>query len=556
MATRARRWRRTLLVPAALALVGVGLAACSSSSATSTSTTSTAATTASTTCRPPADWAATKATPVAGVASDYDLTSFDGTTIRIHWFPDPSAGGKDLPTVLMGPGWGQSGDTDTTSAGIQGALSIAQLWHGGFNVLTWDPRGFGKSSGAAEVDSPAYEGRDVTAIINWLAQQHGVELDRPGVPRIGMVGESYGGGIQFVAASQDCRIDAIAPTIAWHSLGTSLDKNQTPKAGWSNILQSVAATATLDPEINTADKEMNTTGTIDPRATAFFLSRGPAPELAKVKVPTLILQGTVDDLFTLDEGIANYQTLRRQGTTVSMAWFCGGHGVCLTDPGTALEVGPLSLAWMQHYVARDTSVPALSGFAFVDQRGISYAAAQWPLPAGAPVVASGSGTLSLTATGGSGPPHVAANAEAANAVDAVAYGVTPAPATNAVDVTVPLTRAATLVGAPVLSLTYSGTVPAGDRPTRVFAQLVDPATGIVVNNQITPIPVTLDGATHRLVIPLETIAYTASPGTSLELQLVATTVAYVTPRLGGTVHFSHIGVAIPTVRGLTVLHKG
>ena len=507
-------------------------------------------------CQPPAGWQSTKAVAVPGVSSDFDLTSFDGTTLRIHWFPDPSADGGTRPTVLMGPGWGSSGDTDTSQAGIQGALSISQLWQGGFNVLTWDPRGFGHSSGAAEVDSPNDEGRDVSAMINWVAQRPGVELDRAGVPRVGMVGESYGGGIQFAAAEQDCRIDAIAPTIAWHSLGTSLDKNQTPKAGWGNILASVSATARLDPEITASDHEMDTGGVIDARAVSFFESRGPAQFLSSVRVPTLILQGTVDDLFTLDEGIANYEALRRQGTTVSMAWFCGGHGVCLTDPGTAIEVGPLSLAWMQRYVARDTSVHVLKGFAFVDQNGTSYAAPGYPLSPGAPILAGGSGSLALEAGGGSGPPAVAANAQAANVVDTVADAVTPGPAANALNVTVPTTRAADLVGAPSLSLTYSGTVAPGTRPTRVFAQLVDPATEIVLNNQITPVPVTLDGRSHTLTVPLETIGYTTKPGASLELQLVATTVAYITPRLGGTIKFSRVAVVLPTVKALSVLQRG
>ena len=507
-------------------------------------------------CQPPSNWRSTKAAAVRGVPSDFDLTSFDGTTIRIHWFPDPSAHGQPRPTVLMGPGWGSSGDTDTSQAGIQGALSIAQLWQGGFNVLTWDPRGFGHSGGEAEVDSPSYEGRDVSAMLNWVAQQPGAETDRPGVPRVGMVGESYGGGVQFAAAERDCRIDAIAPTIAWNSLGTSLDKNQTPKAGWGNILTKVSATATLDPQITAADHEMNTTGVIDARSTSFFLSRGPAQFLSGVRVPTLILQGTVDDLFTLDEGIANYRALQRQGTKVSMAWFCGGHGVCLTDPGSAIQVGPLSLAWMQHYVSRDTSVPVLDGFAFVDQDGTSYENPGYPPSSGTPIVATGSGTLALKAGGGSGPPTLAPNAQAANVVDSVAYGVTPAPATNALDITVPLTRAAVVVGAPRLTMTYSGTVPAGTRPTRVFAQLVDPATGIVLNNQITPIPVTLDGRSHTVTLPLETVGYTAAAGTALELQLVATTVAYVTPRLDGTVSFSRVDVSLPTVRGLHVLQQG
>ena len=550
-------WRSAvgIMVALTLALIVVGGAACSSlSSPIHWLRGSPAA--AGEGCQPPSGWQSTKAVAVPGVPSDFDLSSFDGTMIRIHWFPDPSAAGRARPTVLMGPGWGESGDTDTSQAGIQGALSIAQLWQGGFNVLTWDPRGFGHSTGAAEVDSPNDEGRDVSAMINWVAQQPGVELERPGVPRVGMVGESYGGGIQFAAAERDCRIDAIAPTIAWYSLGTSLDKNQTPKSGWGNILDSVASTAKLDPSITAADHEMDTTGVIDARAVSFFESRGPAQFLSGVRVPTLILQGTVDDLFTLDEGISNYLALRSQGTTVSMAWFWGGHGVCLTDPGSAIEVGPLSLAWMQRYVARDISVRVLKGFAFVDQKGTSYAAPGYPLPSGGPIVATGSGMLALKAGGGSGPPTVAANAQAANVVDVVAYSVTPGPAANALNITVHIARAAVVVGAPKLSMTYSGTAAPGTRPTRVFAQLVDPATGIVVNNQITPIPLTLDGRSHTVTVPLEAMGYTVKAGTSLELQLVATTVAYITPRLGGTIKFSRVTVVLPTVKGLSVLQQG
>jgi ABC-2 type transport system ATP-binding protein len=507
-------------------------------------------------CKPPTNWQSTKAAAVPGSTSDFDLTSFDGTKIRIHWFPNPSAGGRSSPTVLMGPGWGSAGDTDTSQAGIQGALSISQLWQGGFNVLTWDPRGFGHSGGMAEVDDPGAEGRDVSAMINWVAHQPGVESERPGVPRIGMVGESYGGGIQFAAAEQDCRIDAIAPTIAWHSLGTSLDKNQTPKTGWGNILAEVSSSARLDPEITAADHEMNATGVIDAKAVSFFESRGPAQFMSHVKVPTLILQGTVDDLFTLDEGVENYESLQRHGTTVSMAWFCGGHGVCLTDPGSALEVGPLSLAWMQRYVAEDTSAHVLKGFAFVDQDGNSYAGSRYPLPSGVPITATGSGSLALTSGGGSGPPTVAANTEAANVVDSVAYPVTPGPASNALDIKVPIDRAAVLVGAPKLSMTYTGTAGPGTRPMRVFAQLVDPTTGIVVNNQITPIPVVLNDRPQTITVPLETIGYTARAGSSLELQIVATTVAYVTPRLGGALHVSHASVELPTVKGVSVLQRG
>ena len=114
---------------------------------------------------------------------------------------------------------------------------------------------------------------------------------------------------------------------------------------------------------------------------------------------------------------------------------------------------------------------------------------------------------------------------------------------------------ANVVGAPVLTLRYSGSSPSGSRPVRVFAQIVDPATGLVVDNQITPIPLTLDGASHTVKLPLEIIAFTAASGASLQLQLTPTTVAYASGRLGGTVDFSNVSVTVPTATGLTVVSK-
>ncbi len=44
-------------------------------------------------------------------------------------------------------------------------------------MLTWDSRGFGNSGGTVTVDSPDAEGRDVSALIDWLAQQPEAQLD-------------------------------------------------------------------------------------------------------------------------------------------------------------------------------------------------------------------------------------------------------------------------------------------------------------------------------------------------------------------------------------------
>ena len=81
--------------------------------------------------------------------------------------------------------------------------------------------------------------------------------------------------------------------------------------------------------------------------------------------------------------------------------------------------------------------------------------------------------------------------------------------------------------------------------------MIDESTGLVLGNQITPVDVTLDGHSHSTSVPLEMVAFTGKPGDHIELQLVATTVAYGTPRLGGSVQFTHIHIALPVASGIT-----
>jgi ABC-2 type transport system ATP-binding protein len=82
-----------------------------------------------------------------------------------------------------------------------GNPGVGTLRRAGYNVLTWDPRGFGDSGDMARVDSKDYEGRDVQALLDYLAEQPEAQLDAAGDPRAGMAGVSYGGGIQNVTAA-------------------------------------------------------------------------------------------------------------------------------------------------------------------------------------------------------------------------------------------------------------------------------------------------------------------------------------------------------------------
>jgi ABC-2 type transport system ATP-binding protein len=534
------------------------LAACSSSSPSATSAAASAATTSwvEPACHRPVA-SPVPATPVPGTPSDWTITSFDGTEIRAHWFPVAGATpSHPAPTVLMGPGWGLSGDTDQTgtSGAAFGGIDIGALHRAGYSVLTWDPRGFGASGGEAEVDSPTAEAKDVSRLIDWVATRPGVELDGPGDPRIGMVGGSYGGGIQWVTAAQDCRVDAIVPIISWHSLVTSLDKTGISKIGWSQLLITGAATAHIDPIIHAADVAALSTSTQEPAYVSWFASRGPDFLLKDIHVPTLVVQGTVDTLFTLDEGIANYQAVRANGVPVSMLWFCGGHGLCLTHQGDPSAVENAAVAWLNRWLKRETSVSTGPTVDVIDQNGVRYAATQYPLPSNSSLTAEGRGTLPLVAAGGSGPATVPPESPgASNPIASAVAPILPARAPTAVDVAIPPpSRTALVVGAPVVTLTYRGTTPPGTAPTRVFAQVVDNATGQAVGNQVTPVVVVLDGRQHTTSVSLETISESLAPGQSLDLQLVPTTVAYATPRLGGSITFTKIEVSLPVVRPSSV----
>ena len=112
----------------------------------------------------------------------------------------PRRAAAKAPTILEGHGWGGSRETDPDAKSDEatGNVGVGALRKAGFNVLTWDSRGFGNSGGTVTVDSPDAEGRDVSALIDWLAKQPEAQLDKAGDPRVGMTGVSYAGGIELV----------------------------------------------------------------------------------------------------------------------------------------------------------------------------------------------------------------------------------------------------------------------------------------------------------------------------------------------------------------------
>jgi ABC-2 type transport system ATP-binding protein len=483
----------------------------------------------------------------AASARDQIVTSFDGTPLSTSFFP--AAGlkpGQRAPTVLMTHGWGQmrSKDENGTSLEAVGSTGVGPLRKAGFNVLTWDSRGFGESGGTVTVDFKDNEGRDVVSLLDWLARQPEAKLDKAGDPRAGMHGASYAGGIEFVAAAIDKRIDAIAPAIAWHSLLTALYREDTAKAGWGSALYGAGApaatiegaispagvqTGTLDPHITSAFASGLSTGRFSAEDRAWFDARGPGDALLdRVRVPTLMLQGTADTLFTPSESMRNEAILRRNGVPHKLIWFCGGHGACLTGSGPAGRLEKATVAWLRRYLAGDRGVSTGPGYEWLADDAQWRTSAAFPPPAGAPVVARGSGSLAVNPGDAASGTIVAA-----------------APAANAVNIAIPPPRALTqAVGEPRLELAYTGTGSATSG--HVFAQIVDERRGVVLGNQVTPVPVTLDGQAHTITRSLEGGAASIAAGARYRLQIIGGSQVYGPVRDAASIRFSSIRLTLPT----------
>jgi ABC-2 type transport system ATP-binding protein len=496
----------------------------------------------------------------APIAFTTAVTSFDGTPISTNFFPAPGLQtGQSAPTILEGPGLGDAGLTDPESqtgiASVPGLVpGIAPLRGAGYNVVTWDPRGEYASGGTLQLDSPAFEGKDVSSIITYVLSLPETTDNQ----RIGMVGGSYGGGIQLVSAAIDPRIDAIVPGIAWNTLTSSLYPNQAFKTSWGALLtlDLLEAGARINPQIYSGILTGALLGILTPSQQALLARSGPGALVSDITVPTLLIQGTVDGLFPLSQAVTNEQLLAANNVPVKMIWFCGGHGICL-DPGDPTAQATLltndTLAWLNQYVMQDgTPANAIPTFQWVDQDGIFHSSNVFPSNPnfqGTPVTASSAGgTLPIVPIiGGAGPQTKVLQAPLSPFDAALLSTATAAPASIALNLDVSVPGGTQIVGAPQLTFTYSGL---GTTRT-VYAQIVDDQSGLVLGNIDSPIPVTLDGRTHTVSLALGTlqdVAYTApSGGGTLTLQLVGSATQFENLTSYGVITVSDMTISLPTV---------
>jgi predicted alpha/beta-fold hydrolase len=243
------------------------------------------------------------------------------------------------PTLLWGHGWSGS-RADSAGDGQWFAER-------GYNVVAMDFRGHGdaRTTSFARVHDLNYEIRDTRAVIDWIANQPWAALDQAGDPRLGALGGSYGGGYQLLTASQDQRLDAIAPEITWNDLVQALAPNRVIRSAWNDLLYGAGvALANLDPFIHESFLWGTTMNELpdsqlpgEPNAVGQFTGSSPSHYPGAIAIPTLLIQGVSDTLFNLNQAVHNREQIGATGSPVKLVTHLGGHLLPALQPADGGE---------------------------------------------------------------------------------------------------------------------------------------------------------------------------------------------------------------------------
>ncbi|MFI8365983.1 alpha/beta fold hydrolase [Streptomyces sp. NPDC085466] len=541
----------------------------------------------------------------------------DGVRIDTSYFTGEGSGRR--PAVLLAHGFGGSKDDVRPQA--------ERLARDGYAVLTWSARGFGASGGQIGLNDPDHEVRDVRKLVDWLAARPEVLLDKAGDPRVGVTGASYGGAISLLAAGHDPRVDAIAPQITYWNLADALLPGDVYKKLWAGILFSMGtpgaslpgttpeadpgtgsdtgsepgagtggrssegapgntargadavradarggACGRFAPEICALKERVAVSGRPDAAARALLESRSPSAVGDRIKVPTLIVQGQTDSLFTLDQSDAMARALAANGAPVAVDWAAGGHdGGDRETERVEDRVG----AWFDRWLKRDTSVdtgPAFrvsrtGGVDSTDGRATLRAATadRYPgLRADTRSLALGGPPQSFTNPAGGAPPAVSAVPGLGGGLGGLSssLGVGLAldfPGQHARFDAAPQSAPLRVTGTPTVRVKVTST--AADGSAVLFAKVYDVGPDgrqqVLPSQLVSPVRVEDAGKGRSVTLTLPAIDHEVEAGHRLRLVVSATDLGYASPvtTAGYTVAVEG-PLTVPTAPGVTTQAAG
>jgi ABC-2 type transport system ATP-binding protein len=295
------------------------------------------------------------------------------------YVPDNATAATPQPAILMTHGFG----LDKTATEVVSSATF--LARHGYVVLTYTSQGFGASSGCVTLQSRTYDVKDARQLITKVLDPRPDVLHDAHGSVVGMVGGSYGGGIQANVAENDPRIHAISPSRTWSALQYSLDPNNYVVPGdptgfthelntqgvfkqqWTSLFFASGNSNPLGglppsgppqggcPQDKLASGDPTTvaglactgfyadvcrtyagvsaTGDATDADRALLADSSATTQIGRLTIPVLLVQGQSDTLFNLNDATATYTALKRRGVPVKMIWNSGGHGGYDSLPG-------------------------------------------------------------------------------------------------------------------------------------------------------------------------------------------------------------------------------
>jgi dienelactone hydrolase len=370
---------------------------------------------------------------------DLRLKSSDGTTpleVYVILPPAPSSGSDgSYPLIVQSHGWGNSagGPGNTEFFG-----PTADAWAlKGYAVLQLTARGFGDSCGSAasrmadptgcqngyiRLDDERYEARDVQSAIGLLVDEGVVDPTR-----IGVTGESYGGGVSLeLATLKDRMMNADGSLIPWKSpAGTPLSiAAAVPVIPWSDLAYSLVPNGrTLDYQVASPTTDLSPIGVekqsfnsglyalgqttgyyappgVDPQAdltswygvinagepyegnpeistivqqiaqfhSPYYLLDGAYGTPTEAPAPLLIANGFTDDLFPVDEALRYYNLEHSLYPSDPISLFDGdfGHMRAQNKAGDEALLSSAIQAFFDHYLKGAGAQPQPSATAMIE----------------------------------------------------------------------------------------------------------------------------------------------------------------------------------------------
>ncbi|MFG2938251.1 CocE/NonD family hydrolase [Streptomyces sp. NPDC048282] len=496
-------------------------------------------------------WTAVASDDPPPVHSTDQVMAVDGVRLDTSFFTTSGTGRR--PAVLLAHGFGGSKDDMRAEA--------EHLARDGYAVLTWSARGFGRSTGKIGLNDPTGEVADVSRLIDWLAKQPQVQLDKAGDPRVGMAGGSYGGAISLLTAAHDSRVDAIAPSITYWNLADALFPNGVFKKLWAGIFFNTGGgCANFQPALCRMYDRVAESGKPDAAAVKLLEERSPSAVGSRIKVPTLLFQGQTDSLFTLSQSDAAAKAIKANGAPVDVDWIAGGHDG--GDLETSRVEGRVT-SWFDRYLKGDKATGTGPAFRITRTGGVDSTdgAAQlrgatadsYPgLESDRKNIALKGGTQRVENPAGASPPGVSAlpglGGGGLSQLSSLGVGVSlDFPGQYARFDSAPVTDTLQITGAPTATVHLTSTSDDVVLFGKVYDVGPDGSQQVLPSQLVAPIRVEGAKAGKDVTITLPAIDHEVQKGHRLRLVLASTDLGYASPTAPATYTVSLKGaLSVPT----------